>query len=554
MNHGSCSRGQMSGIEGSSAPQDSYGDLSHADVVVVGAGIGGLTCAAYLSQLGRRVIVVDQHSIAGGNASIFTHEGYEFDVGVHYIGDCGPGGAFPSMLEPLGIELEFNELDPDGYDNYYFADGTTFRMPKGIERFRSMLHEQFPDEKQCIDAYVDTVHDIDAELTGGKPPEVFLQHMDTTLGSFLDQYRPTPRLSTILAAQHGVYALPPSEASLIMHALVVMHYFKGAYYPKGGGQVFADRLCEVIRRNGGDVVLRSTVRRILVEDGRAVGIDLHAPSPERAKGVPDEIRAPIVISNADLKRTVLDLVGAEHFPGEYVERVEGFEMALPIFVVYLVLDRDLGAEGFSNGNLFYCGTDDIEGAYASLEAGRLDEQAMVYITLSSLKDPSNDRLCRPGQTNLQVMTLAPRDHGFWGVEGGPVAGERYRRNGVYLTRKKEMRDAAVAAAAEIIPGLEDSIVYEETATPITHERYIRSTGGTSYGIKCAPHQMLMRRPSFDTPIEGFYIVGASAMMGHGIAGAMAGGVSCASAVSGTDVRAAAAENNAESTGVISAQT
>ena len=205
----------MSGIEGSSAPQDSYGDLSHADVIVVGAGIGGLTCAAYLSELGKRVIVVDPHSIAGGNASIFNHEGYEFDVGVHYIGDCEPGGTFPSMLEPLGIELEYNELDPDGYDNYYFPDGTTFHMPKGIERFRSQLHELFPDEKRCIDAYVDTVRDIDAELTGDKQPELILQHMDTTLGGFLDQFGPAPRLLTILAAQHGVYALPPGEAALI---------------------------------------------------------------------------------------------------------------------------------------------------------------------------------------------------------------------------------------------------------------------------------------------------------------------------------------------------
>ncbi len=536
----------MSGIDGPSAPQPSYGDLTSADVIVIGAGVGGLTCAAYLSQMGKRVIVVDQHSLAGGNATVFEHEGYEFDVGVHYLGDCEPGGTFPSMLDPLGIELEWNELDPDGYDNFHFADGMTFSVPKGVEVFRQRLHDAFPAETDCIDAYVDTVRDIDAELTGGKAPQVFLAHMNTTLGEFLAPFDPSPRLRTIMAAQHGVYALPPDEASLIMHALVVMHYFKGAYYPKGGGQVIADHLCEVIRRNGGDIVLRTRVQKVIIEDGRAVGVELHAPSPERQKGVPDEIRAPLVISNADLKRTVNDLVGREHFGVEYADRVDGFEMALPIFVVYLVLDRDLAAEGFSNGNHFYCETDDIEGSYAALEEGRLDDQAMVYITLSSLKDPSNERLCRPGQTNLQVMTLAPRDHEFWGVEGGPVAGERYRRNEKYLQRKKELRDAAVAAAAKVIPGLEASIVYEETATPITHERYVRSTGGTSYGIKCKPDQVLALRPSFDTPIPGLYVVGASTMTGHGIAGTMAGGVACASTVSGVDVRAEVANRYADS--------
>ena len=537
----------MPGIDGPSAPQDRYGDLSHADVVVVGAGIGGLTCAAYLAQLGRRVVVVDQHSLAGGNATVFCHDGYEFDVGVHYLGDCGPGGTFDSMLAPLGIELTWNELDADGYDNLHFPDGMVFRIPKGIERFRARLHEVFPDEAACIDAYTEVVAELDAEVTGKAPPHHLPQHFGDTLGSFLAPYAPSPRLRTVLAAQHGVYALPPDEISLIMHALVVMHYFKGAYYPRGGGQVIADALCETIRAHGGDIVLRTSVRQILVEDGHVCGVELHAPSPERAKGVPELIRAPVVVSNADLKRTAFELVGPSHLPAEYLDRIEGLEMALPIFVVYLVLDRDLGAEGFSNGNLFVCETDDLEGAYAALEAGRLDDQAMVYITLSSLKDPTNTRLCRPGQTNLQIMCLAPRDHEFWGVgEGGPAAGERYRRNAAYLARKKELRDAAVAAASQLIPDLESSIVFEETATPITHERYVRSTGGTSYGVKCTPDQALGNRPAFTTPLDGLFVVGASTMTGHGIAGAMAGGVACASTVSGTDARSELATRYAES--------
>ncbi len=388
---------------------------------------------------------------------------------------------------------------------------------------------------------------LDAEITAGAAPRYLLEHMGDTLGSFLAPFAPSPRLRTVLAAQHGVYALPPDDASLVMHALVVMHYFKGAYYPQGGGQVIADALCEKIRAHGGDVVLRTSVRHILVEEGRVAGVAVHAPSPEKAKGVPDEIRAPIVVSNADLKRTVHELVGPEHLSADYVARVDELEMALPIFVVYLVLDRDLAAEGFSNGNMFVCETDDLEAAYANLEAGRVDDQAMVYVTLSSLKDPTNTRLCRPGQTNLQVMTLAPRDHGFWGVgDGGPAAGERYRRNDDYLARKAELRDLAVTAAARLIPDLEASILYEETATPITHERYVRSTGGTSYGAKCTPDQMMGNRPGFVTPLPGLYVVGASTMTGHGIAGSMAGGVACASTVGGVDARSELAGRYASS--------
>ena len=79
-----------------------------ADVIVVGAGTGGLTCAAYLAAAGKKVIAFDRHWVAGGNLTSFTHHGFEFDVGLHYIGDCQPGGLVPSLLEPLGIEQRFD--------------------------------------------------------------------------------------------------------------------------------------------------------------------------------------------------------------------------------------------------------------------------------------------------------------------------------------------------------------------------------------------------------------------------------------------------------------
>jgi hypothetical protein len=248
---------------------------------------------------------------------------------------------------------------------FVLPDGSRFAVPRDPARYRERLQAAFPDEADAIATYVDTIEAIDAALTGGGPPDAMLAHLDDTLGDCFDELGLSSRLRTILAGEHGTYALPPSRASLVLHAALVMHYLKGAYYPEGGGQVIADSLVAFIEAHGGEVVLRTPVERIVVADGKVTGVRLRPPSPERARGVPTELPAPVVVSNADLCRTVDELVGAEHLDADFVERTHGFSMALPLFVVYLVIDRDLGAEGFANANIYVIGAGGMDAEFAA---------------------------------------------------------------------------------------------------------------------------------------------------------------------------------------------
>lgn len=119
------------------------------DAIVVGSGMGGLTTAAYLATNGLRTLVLEKHYVAGGNSHVFRRkQKFEFDVGVHYLGDCGPDGLIPTVLRGVGLEgkIEFLEMDPDGFDTLMFP-GLTFKVPKGWDRYRARLVAALPDDE-----------------------------------------------------------------------------------------------------------------------------------------------------------------------------------------------------------------------------------------------------------------------------------------------------------------------------------------------------------------------------------------------------------------------
>jgi phytoene dehydrogenase-like protein len=289
----------------------------------------------------------------------------------------------------------------------------------------------------------------------------------------------------------------------------------------------ADRLAEAIEEAGGDIRLRTRATRIDVEAGRVKGVTLDG----RHHGLV-RVAAPVVVSDADLKRTVLELVGAEHFPLAFVERVRRFEMALPLFVVYLGLDVPPSWLPYGNANRWVFGSCDFDAEYTQLARGELPERPFVYIATASRKDPENRRIAPPGHTNLQVMTIVPAAPRFWGVDEASMRDGTYVASEGYRFVKEQVTQRVLAQAERAIPGLSRHIVYREAATPLTHTRFTQSTGGTSYGIAATPGQFLEGRPGASTPVVGLYLAGASTRAGHGIIGAMQSGVAAAERVLG----------------------
>lgn len=509
------------------------------DVAIIGSGLGGLVAAGYLAERGLSVSVFEAHYTAGGCATQFSRgprsARWTFDVGLHYVGDCSEG-MIPKILRDLHSDVEWNDLDPDGFDTLVFPD-FRFRIPANLEVYRDRLVELFPRERRGIDRYVRLVRGVMKvarlmEVHDGKRPPLWdiakvaldavhlVNKQNATIGDVLNDLTTDPRLKAVLLGQSGDYGLPPSEVSAMLHMGLAGHYFRGAHYPKGGGQILADRIGARIEALGGSIHLRTPIERILVENGQAVGVCVAPKAGEPAR----DVRADLVLSNADLKRTLCELVGPEHLPSETFTKAKDYKMAAALFMSFIGLEGDGRELGMSNTNIWQFDGYDVEGFYRNGDPGHGPIGVKgCYITSASLKDPQNSLHHAPaGHTNVEVMALVPSSPERWGAEAG-VFGWEYKHGAKYLEQKRGLEEEMVRRLDNVFPGAAGRVVFRESASPMSHGRYTGASDGTGYGLACTPDQFMKGRPGYRGPLPGLYLAGASTRAGHGIVGAMMGG-------------------------------
>ena len=366
------------------------------DVIIIGSGAGGLAAAVPLAQAGQRVLVCEQHEVPGGWTHSFTLQGYRFSPGVHYIGEVQPGGSLRRVYEGLGVsqDLEFCELNPDGYDHIFIGD-ERFDFPKGKANLAARLKDRFPKDAAGIDGYLNTVTGLMEsasflgqdnrldQITGAVTHAGSLLRWVSRSGrDLLDHYLSDPALKGVLSGQSGDHGLPPSQVSAFFQAGITQHYLNGGYYPRGGGSAIPRAFVRALKKAGGEILLNAMVDRIVMEGGKAIGVRL-------ADGT--EIRSRHVISNADPEVTLGKLMGRDRLSTRLRRKLDSVKYSGSALSLFFAVDMNLRAAGLDSGNNWFYDRADVDGIY---QLGLTDYALTaapppgMFLTVTTLKDPS----------------------------------------------------------------------------------------------------------------------------------------------------------------------
>jgi all-trans-retinol 13,14-reductase len=509
------------------------------DAIVIGSGMGGMTAAALLSRLGRRVLVLEQHYVPGGFTHTFKRRGrktgYVWDVGVHAVGEVTEHSVTGRLLKDLGGgALEWTSLGPV-YDEFHYPQGFRIDFPDSPDRFRANLIEAFPGETAAIDRYLSLVKEIAGGMRGyylartlPRWSDVLTQHtiarkaqtwLTRSTQEVLAELTDDPRLRAVFAAQWGYYGVPPSRSCFAMQALVVKHFLHGGYYPKGGSQQIAKALLGTVAAAGGWTRIRADVEQILIEKGRAVGVRMKDG---------EEIRAAQVISCAGVQATVQRLLPPSVASQPWARSITALKPGPAHLCLYLGFTGDIATAGASAANKWFYETWSPEDEHWDMQPGKVGRAPCLYTSFPSLKDPEHD----PGPDTRhtgEVVTFVP-----WDAFQRWAGTEWHERGEDYEAFKAEIQEAMLAQFFEHMPQLKPMLDYAELSTPLSTDHFCRPMAGSIYGLEPTPERFENPHLRPRTPIKGLFF-GGSEVSSVGVIGAMMGGVLAATAAAPREV-------------------
>mgnify|MGYP003703563229 CR=1 FL=1 len=502
------------------------------DAVVIGSGMGGLSTAAFLSELGWKVAVLEQHYTAGGYTHSYEREGYEWDVGLHYVGDMHDGAQPRKVMDFLTDgQVQWASMGPV-YDRFVMGD-QRYDARAGWSAWREEMLRRFPGEARAIDRYLALLRQVNKALpmfsmarvlpAGAQrwlKPVLKLMlpsTMTRTTAEVLAGITDNAELKAVLTAQWGDYGLPPSQSAFMMHAIVASHYMHGGYYPVGGSWRIAEAMLPRIRSTGGDVFTYARVEQILVEQGQVAGVRM-------ADGT--RIDCKCVVSGAGVMNTFGALVAPEVAQrAGYSDRLKRVKPSAAHLGVYIGLRRTAEELGLPKSNLWVYPSHDHEGAMARHMADSSQPFPVVYISFPSAKDPDFVRR-HPGKATIEIV--APTNYDWFKRWEGSTWGQR---GDDYDAFKASLGERLMEVLYAQMPQLRGQVDYMEVSTPLSTNWFAGYQRGELYGLDHSPQRFQQDWLGPRTAIPGLWLTGQD-VLSCGITGAAMSGMLTATAVAG----------------------
>jgi len=463
------------------------------DAVIIGSGIGGLITANLLARDGARVLLLEQHYMAGGYCSTFRRGGYTFDAATHFYPLLGnPETLTGRLLVELGVGTGWVKMDP--VDTFHFPDGTRFAVPADFAAYLARLHAEFPHQSAALDAFFAEVRE--AYLLGllehfrGRETARLAPYRDLTVRQALDRRFTDEKLKLLLTADCPHWGSPPGRTSFVFDSMLRLSYFLGNYYPKGGSQAFADELARCFEERGGHILTSTAARRIVVERGTARGVEIETlRGPVSFAGT---VRCGAVVSNADLLATLRDLVGAEHVPPATLAELRRLRPTFPCWLTHIGL-AGVPAEVLEQAQGYY---------WDSWEMDRVGRDALRFkLFVPTLYEPA---MAPPGGQVLIVQKVQEIDYAAMATIED------------WQEHKRQVESFVFGHLARMIPGIEDKIVVRTSASAQTSWRFTLNHQGAMLGWEMSPDQLGASRPGLAGPVRNLFFAGHWARPGGGI--------------------------------------
>ncbi len=499
-------------------------DFSGIDHIIVGSGIGGLTVATWLAKAGKKVVVFERHYVPGG----FTHSfkrrnGFQWDVGVHYVGKVGKNGDLRKLFNFLTDDKLDWESMGEVYDVVHI-DGKVYEFKAGKEHLRKQLINYFPEEAKAINAYlnlIDKANRVGSAFFFEKTFKPFLSkslgwiirklykpYSQKTTFEVLSQLTDNKRLIAVLCAQCGNYGLTPKYSSFAAHAMVIGHFMEGGYYPKGGADQICKKTINVLKAHGGKVYINANVKEIVTKKNRVKGVRIDDTF----------IACSSVISNVGVNNTFNQLLSPEVKQKCKVD-LTGVNASSGHICLYVGLDKSDAELNLPKHNIWSFANDDFDDIFDHVTLHEAP-QKFAYISFTSAKDPEwQDN--NPGTATIQALSVGRYDW-FSKYDKLPWM----KRGEKYSALKKDFEKSMLEKLYELFPQIKGHVTITEVSSPLSTKHFSNYKNGEIYGLEHTPKRFALSFLRPETKIKGLRLVGQDITL-VGVAGAMLSGMLCA---------------------------
>ncbi|MFO7722668.1 MAG: NAD(P)/FAD-dependent oxidoreductase [Bacteroidales bacterium] len=472
----------------------------HYDIIVIGAGLGGLTAGAKLAKEGRKVLLIEQHDRPGGCATTFRRHDFTFEVGLHEMDGLDARDMKTKIFRDLGVfdHVEFLKVP----EFYHFVHGSgQFTMPHDAEQAIKELVGAFPQEEAGIRAYFDQLLNARKKLkeSEGQP--------ERTVGEFLDSMIGDDNLKLVLLGNLGYFHDDPYSLSLSYYSIAQGSYFQGGgNFIKGGSQMLSDYLASVITANGGEVLLNHEVTGIMVDGDMVTGVRYRPAKKDHESLLTAYGRE--IIANAALPN-VANVLLPEETGKPLAEQIADLPAGASLLTLYLGFSKELKEIGSRYYSTFFY--DESVKSLADIRennGGPFSRRSFTFVDYSQV-----DSALAPAGKSVGVVCCIDYLHDWDNLSPAE-----------YKAKKEEVARIFIGKLEEFLPGITDLIEYYEVGTAKTVARYTRNPEGAVYGFAQTPYRTT--RPIPQT-LSNLHFASAWTKTGGGFSGAIYSGYLCA---------------------------